>query len=217
MTNTEKPTGKAEQKKAGIVETPKQAKQEAPKTPTDKPKQKASDSELTDKPKEESKPEEKKEEPKKPIQKTPVVKKDEVVVNGKSLGISTKTSTAICRFIMKKEIGDAIRDLEQVKLKKKAVPMRGEIPHKKGKGMMSGRYPQKATESFIRLLKSLVGNANANDIETPIITEAIANKASRPYGRFGRWQRKRTHVTIKAKEKKESKSKKTEKEVKEKK
>ncbi len=128
------------------------------------------------------------------------VKKDEAVVKGISLSLSTKTSVAVCRFIKGKKISDAIADLEQVVVKKKAVPMKGEIPHRKGK-IMSGRFPKNASESFIHLLKNLQANANVNGLEEPIVAEAMANIASQPYGKFGRVRRKRTHVLIKAKEK----------------
>lgn len=139
-------------------------------------------------------------EQKKPIQKKPVVKKTEAVVNGNSLPISTKTSGAICRFIKYKKINDAIADLEKVIAKKKAVPMRGEIPHRKGK-IMAGRFPQRAAKHFVELLKTLSANANVNGLESPIIVEAFANRASEPYGRFGRVQKKRTHIKIKCMEK----------------
>lgn len=131
--------------------------------------------------------------------KKPVVKKTEASVNGVDLHISTKDSVAICRFIKGKKIDRAIFDLEQVLLYKKAIPMKGEIPHRKGKGMMSGRYPKNAAICFIKLLKSLL--ANANELEDPIITEAIANLASRPFGRFGRIRKKRSHIKIIMKEK----------------
>jgi len=144
---------------------------------------------------------EKKEEPKKPIVKKQIKKKDFAIVNGKSLPISTKHAVAICKFIKGKKINDAIEYLEQVVFGKKAIPMKGEIPHRKGK-MMSGRFPKNASQQFIKLLRSLGANANANNLEEAIISEAIANKASRPYGRFGRTQKKRTHVLIKCREKK---------------
>ncbi len=157
--------------------------------------------------KEEKKPEEKpepKEKPKiqakKPVK--PVVKKTEAVVNSRNLPISTKHSIAICKFIRNKKIVKAIDDLEQVLKHKKVIPMKGEIPHRKGKGIMSGRYLNKATGHFIRLLKSLLANSNNNELDDPIIVEAIANIASRPFGRFGRMRRKRTHVRIVAKKKK---------------
>ena len=70
---------------------------------------------------------------------------------------------------------------------------------------MSGGFPKKATEHFIILLKSLSANANANELENPIIVEAIANIGARPFGGFGRIRRKRTHIKIKVKEKKAKK------------
>jgi large subunit ribosomal protein L22 len=148
---------------------------------------------------------EKPEEKKKPIVKNPIKKKTEAVVNAKSVPISTKHSMAICKFIRGKKINDCIEYLEQVIAKKKAMPMRGEIPHRKGK-MMSGRFPKNASEHFIVLLRSLGANARENNLEDVVITEAIANLAARPRGKFGRTQKKRTHVTIKCREKQEKKS-----------
>ena len=130
-----------------------------------------------------------------------VPKKAEAMVNVINLPISTKYSVSICKFIKGKKIESAIADLEQVLVYKKAVPMKGEIPHRKGK-IMSGRYPKKATEYFIKLLKSLLANSNTNRLDNPVIAEAVANLASRPFGRFGRIRKKRTHVSIKVKEKK---------------
>lgn len=138
-----------------------------------------------------------KEKVKKQIQK---IKKDEAFVNGISLPISTKDSVAICKFIKGKTIRKAIDDLELVSKLKKAIPMKGEIPHRKGKGIMAGRYMTKPVGFFIRLLKSLEANSNMNGIEVPIIVEAVPNRASRPYASGGK-KRKRTHIHIKAMEK----------------
>ena len=78
-----------------------------------------------------------------------------------------------------------------------AVPMRGEIPHRKGK-IMSGRYPVKAAKEFIKLLKSLKTNALMNELELEKYKIFCkANIASRPYRRFGKGRFKRTHVEIK--------------------
>ncbi len=194
MVNTEKPTGKAEAKKLGIVETGK--KQIQQKTPLKKEEKVE-----IKKPGEEKKvkEEKKKAEAKK---ETPKIKKSEAVVNVSSLPISSKDSIAVCKFIKNKKIEKAIFDLGEVLLHKKAVPMKGEIPHRKGKGMASGRFLDKTVTHFIKLLKSLQANANANDLDEPIIIEAIANFAARPYGKFGRVQKKRTHVKIKAIKKK---------------
>ncbi len=163
---------------------------------TEKKKEKIS------KDKKESKRDEKKEQKK--DSKVKVVRKSEAIVRGISLHVSTKTSVEICRFIKGKSIREAVDYLEETIRGKKAIPMRGEIPHRHGfrddkqkRRMMSGRYPQNASENFIRLLRSVGSNAVANGIDEPIIAEAYANKASQPYGRFGRTRKKRTHIIIK--------------------
>ena len=136
----------------------------------------------------------KKEKPK-PESKGP--RKTEAVVNGKSLFISTKHAVAICNLIRGKNIDKTISILENVEKMKLAVPMRGEIPHRKGK-IMSGRYPVKAAKEFIKLLKSLKANALMNELELEKYKIFCkANIASRPYRRFGKGRFKRTHVEIK--------------------
>jgi len=131
-----------------------------------------------------------------------IVKKEFAEVNARNLPISKKCSMYICNFIKGKTIDKAIADLEDVLKFKKAVPMKGEIPHRHGEGMMSGRFPQKASSNFILLLKGLKGNSIVNGIENPVITTAIANFGPKQYGRFGRTHKKRTHVNLIAKNKK---------------
>lgn len=123
-------------------------------------------------------------------------RKTEAIVNGKDMSISKKHAIAICNFIRGKNIDKAISELEQVIRLKKPIPMKGEIPHKKG--IMSGRYPINASNAFIRLLKSLKSNAIVNELELEKYKISCkANIASRPYRRFGQGRFKRTHVTIK--------------------
>lgn len=167
---------KIEEKKENTNETPTKEKEETKKT-------------------EDKKTKDEKKEIKKSVKK---IKKEEVYVNAKSVPVSTKYAMSICKFIKGKRIGDAIRDLEQVMLLKKAVPMKGEYSHRKGKGMSGGAFPQRAAGYFIVLLKSLAGNANNHEINEPIIVEARANWAPAPRGRFGRVKRKRTHITLRA-------------------
>ena len=128
-------------------------------------------------------------------------KKDEAVALGKSFHISKKHGMYICSFIKNKKIDDAMKDLGEVILMKRAVPFKGEIPHRKGKGMMSGRYPVKAAGLFINLLKSLKGNVlvNGMDLDKTRIKIASANWAARPM-RSNRREGKRTHVVLKARE-----------------
>ncbi len=151
---------------------------------------------------EETKPEVKSEEKPKEEKKVtkPNVKRTEAVVNSYSVPISTKHSVAVSKFIKYKTIKTAIADLRQVIVKKKAVPMKGEIPHRKGK-IMSGRFPKKAAEHFIKVLKTLTANANVNDLTNPVISEVISNMAQRPRGKGGRIKKKRTHVKVVAVEK----------------
>lgn len=152
--------------------------------------------------------------PEKPtVQKSkPKEKKSEAVVNGINLPISLKHSKYIGNFIKFFVIDDAISNLEKVSKKKLAVPMKGEIAHRKGKrlngkGMMSGRYPVNASKYFIKLLKTLKANSIANglEIEKTIISEVIVNKGPDQMHRFGRTKFKRTHVCIKSKERKSKK------------
>ena len=133
-------------------------------------------------------------------------KKIEARVNAVNVPVSTKHSAAVCSFILGKQIPDAISDLEQVSKKRKAVPMKGEIPHRRGK-IMAGRFPEKTAKEFVKLLRGLGANANYHGIENPIITTAIANIGERPFGRYG-VRRKRTHVTLIAKSKIEKKGEK---------
>lgn len=191
-TNTEKPSGKAEQKKSGVIATPALKKEELKKSPVKKEENAKTDENKEIKPVE---------------KKTKRVPKEEACINVRAVHISTLKSIAICKFVKNKKISKAIEDLEQVVLKKKAVPMKGEIPHKSGKRMMSGRYPVRSAKEFLVLLKSLAANATENEIDNPIIVEAIANMGQRPMGRFGAVKRKRTHIRLVAKDKKKIKKK----------
>jgi len=150
--------------------------------------------------KEEVKTEEKVEE-----KKTEKVKKDKAIVNAKNINMSLKHAIAICKMIKKKNIAESISLLEQVTMIKKAVPMRGELPHRKG--MMSGRYPQKAAKTIIKLLKSLTSNCIANglDLDKTIIAEAIPNTAGKATNSK---KGKKIHLTLKAIEKSEGDKKK---------
>jgi ribosomal protein L22 len=125
------------------------------------------------------------------------IAKKEAVVNGRDLSISLKHAIAICNFIKGKEIDQSIKMLEEVSKLRKAVPMTGEIPHRKGK-IMSGRFPVLASLEIIKLLKSLKSNALFHEIEIEkTMVFAKADVAPRPYRRFGAGRFKRAHVTLK--------------------
>ncbi|MEK6848117.1 MAG: uL22 family ribosomal protein [Nanoarchaeota archaeon] len=137
-------------------------------------------------------------------EKTVEIKKirTEAIVNGISLHISTKHSMAICDFIRNKDPEASIIYLDQVSKMKKAMPMKGEIPHRRG--MKSGRYPVNASLTFIKLLKSLIANASQAGLEKPyVLFEAYANQASKAVRKGGREIAKRTNVVLKLKTKME--------------
>ncbi len=196
------PESEASLQKNKVLKETKKAEESAKKEKTEIQNIKESENkkEISEKEKTSEKKEVKKEIPK--------IKRTEVSAKGINLPISTKDAKFVCKFILRKNLGDAIRDLQKVVVGKKAVPMRGEIPHRKGKGIDSGRFPKKAAENFIIVLRSLAANANQSNIDEPVIIKAGANLASRPYGRFGRTQKKRTHIEVIVKEKSELKKKK---------
>ncbi len=129
------------------------------------------------------------------------IKKDFAIARGFGLHISKRHGMYICAFIKGKTIDSAIADLQQVIILKKAVPFKGEIPHRKGKGMMSGRYPVDASKLFIPMLKTLKGNASVNglDLIKTRITSASTHLAPRPQRRGGE-KGKRAHVILEARE-----------------
>lgn len=147
----------------------------------------------TEEKKEEKKVESKKQETKK-IEKKP--KKNSALVNGRNLSISTKEAVAVCDFVRNKDVDKALADLELVTLYKRAVPMRGEIPHRHG-NIMAGRYPMNTVHAFIGLLKSLKTNALMHDMELEKFKIfCMAHQASRPYKRFGAGKIKRSNVEL---------------------
>ena len=157
------------------------------------------------------KTEEKKVESKKAeVKKDNKPKKNEAIVNGRDQSISIKHAVSICNMIRGKNIDVAIKLVEEVTKYKRAVPMRGEIPHRKGK-MMSGRYPIKGSGIILILLKSLKSNAIFLELELEkYVLFCVPNVAPRPFRRFGKGRFKRCHVTLKlipiVKNKKEKKT-----------
>ena len=129
-----------------------------------------------------------------------IKKKTQAIAYGRDMHISTKQCMYISKAIKGKRIDAAIAYLNQVIMMKKAVPFKGEIPHRKGR-IMSGRYPVKASKLVINILKGLKGNAIVNglDLDKTVISESCANSARRP-ARSGGRQAKRTHLMIIAKE-----------------
>ncbi len=136
----------------------------------------------------------------KPAKPAKPVKKEEAIARGVSIRASKRHCMYICNFIKGKNTDQAIMELEQVVKMKRAIPYKGEVPHRRG-AMMSGRYPVNAAKIFITMLKALKGNiiVNGLDVEKAKIVSGVSNWASRPQIRSG-GKSKRTHVTLIARE-----------------
>lgn len=189
---------KPEESKQTTAESPKEIT--APKIKEEQKTETAKKIEIKNEQKSEKVAETKKSE----AQNKKIIKKNEAAVNIQNAPISTKYSMDICKFIKNKPIKKAISDLEQVLSYKRAIPMRGGFGHQKSTKKFasgSGKYPIDASKYFIKLLKSLSANAAANGLENPIIAEAFGNIGQQPRARFGKWERKRTHISLTAREK----------------
>ncbi len=129
------------------------------------------------------------------------VKKEEAIARGDSLSMSKKHGMYLCSFIKQKSVDTALAELEEVIKLKRAIPFKGEIPHRHNPGMMSGRYPVNASKCMIQVLKGLRGNilANGLSVDKAKIYWASASWASRP-ARRGGTRFKRAHIILKAKE-----------------
>jgi large subunit ribosomal protein L22 len=124
--------------------------------------------------------------------------------SAKNISVSTKHSAEICKSLRYKNVSYAKRFLEEVAELKRAVPFKRynkNVAHKKG--MMAGRFPQKAAKEMLALIKSAESNAQFKGLDTSNlkIIKLLANKASIPLtgGRHRRGT-KRTHLEIEVKE-----------------
>ncbi|HHE67566.1 MAG TPA: 50S ribosomal protein L22 [Candidatus Parcubacteria bacterium] len=138
-----------------------------------------------------------------------------------NLSISTKHSVEICRYLRYKDTTTAKKILEETIALKRAIPFKRynrDVGHKPG--IAAGRYPQKAAQEILKLIKTVEANAQFKGLNTSQlkITKILANKASIPLtGSRFRHGTKRTHLEIEVMEKKkEAKRKKTKEENKKK-
>ncbi|MBW2977052.1 50S ribosomal protein L22 [Candidatus Woesearchaeota archaeon] len=139
---------------------------------------------------------------------------------GRSLPISFKHSVEICNFIRGKDVNYAKDALSRAITLNRAIPFRRfnkNVGHKKG--IMSGRYPKKASTEILKLINSVESNAQFKGMKTSNleIIHISANMASKVmhYGRKrSRWA-KRTNVEIVVQER--AKDKKSNEKIKEKK
>jgi large subunit ribosomal protein L22 len=125
---------------------------------------------------------------------------------GQDLPISTKVSIEVCNFLRYKTTTKAKQILERVITKDTAIPFKRfnwDVGHRPG-DMGPGRYPLKASEEILRVIKQVESNAADKGLATEnlLISHLVANKAERPWrnGRQSRRKAKRTHVEIMVKE-----------------
>jgi large subunit ribosomal protein L22 len=135
---------------------------------------------------------------------------------GLLLPISTKQSVEICKFIRGKKVQKAINMLSEVIDMKKPVPFNqfaNGAGHKHGIG--PGKYPVKACNEILKLVKLVESNAQHKGLNTSglEIVHICAKKGPKSwhYGRQSRIAMKRTHVEIVVEEK-ETKKKEVKKE-----
>lgn len=143
------------------------------------------------------------------------MKQHTATARGTNLGISRKFAVEVAKFIQGRKLVNAKKILEEVLEKKTAVPFTRynmDLGHKRGP-MGPGRYPMKAAEEILSLLKSAEMNANNKglDQDSLFVLSAIANKGSTQMraGRHRGRHAKRTHfeVILAEKEKKTAEKK----------
>lgn len=114
--------------------------------------------------------------------------------------ISTKVAIEIADHLRGRSTDDAKNILEAVLNKEQAIPFKrfkNGAGHQTGVG--AGKYPQKASKSFLSVIRSVEHNAKDIGLAPDLkITGLKANKGStqQSYGRHRGRQNKRTHIDI---------------------
>lgn len=120
----------------------------------------------------------------------------------KDLGISTKVSIEIANFIRGKTTGEAKTILNRVLRKKQPIPFKrftDGVGHRKGANIAAGRFPEKASEAFLAIIKQCEANAQAKGLSSELrIVHLVAQKGTNMFrhGRQRRRKYKRTHLEI---------------------
>lgn len=92
--------------------------------------------------------------------------------------ISHKHAREVAKMIKGMSIEKARDALQEVVIAKRAVPFKrynNEVGHRSDTGVMSGRYPRKAAEEFIRLLDNLEANAEYKGMDLDRLKIISAN------------------------------------------
>lgn len=113
----------------------------------------------------------------------------------KNENASFKQSTMISKMIRGKNVDEAISRLEKVTTLVKAVPFTRYNTHVAHKvGIAGGRYPVKASQAFIKLLKSAKNNAKVKNLGEDLTITHICAKKGASIKRYGRHRGRATKV-----------------------
>jgi large subunit ribosomal protein L22 len=116
--------------------------------------------------------------------------------------LSLKVAIEMSSFLKGKTTSEAKTILERVLSMKQAIPYKrfqDGVGHRKGKGIVAGRYPQKGSAIFIELIKSVEANAQTKGLSSDLkIIHLAPQKSSGAFhsGRQGRRKFKRSHLEI---------------------
>ncbi|MCW1300921.1 MAG: 50S ribosomal protein L22 [Candidatus Nanoarchaeia archaeon] len=128
---------------------------------------------------------------------------------GLDLPISFKDSVNVCRFIRGKEVLKAIKLLDEVIEKRRAIPFfryKRDMPHRRGK-LGPGRFPVKECKYIKKVIENAVANAKAKglDVQKLYISKIEANRAvSKEKVKLG--FKKSTHILVEVEEMMEKKT-----------
>jgi large subunit ribosomal protein L22 len=123
---------------------------------------------------------------------------------GRELHVSPKKSMELCKAIKGKSASEAKKYLEDVIALKRAVPFhrfKRDVPHRKGKGLMAGRYPRNAAKAILETLEHAEHNAEYKGLDpnSMYIYHIAAHRGRVTKGRmpraFGRATPCDTHTT----------------------
>lgn len=139
---------------------------------------------------------------------------------GRELKISPKKSMEVCTAIKGLKISDAKKYLEEVINMKRAVPFhrfKRDVPHRKGKGIMAGRYPVNAAKGILKTIEHAEHNAEYKglDPENMFIYHIASHRGRVTKGRMPRaqgratpWDTHTTNIELTIKEMEEEKEEK---------
>lgn len=95
--------------------------------------------------------------------------KDTAKAIGYELRISPRKSMELCREIKGMFVKDAKEYINDVIKLKRAVPFKRykrDVPHRKGKGIMAGRYPKNAAKEILKTIENAESNADYKGLDT---------------------------------------------------